>query len=389
MAEYFTDEELYLRLLDINDYFRTNNDMILIDYEFKRASVFTLDHDKIPMNKGKRMQESPMEKVDPIILKVITVLGMQPIGSMVPLMLFVQTKNDIIDEMKLREKQRLDAIRAYQGELNKEVANKEYYHAFLGNDLIKTMSDLSLKAFLHDFRMLRRERLEELHRLQKIMYHRFRKGLPSWKGIDADKGFAQSFNIKLDPATINEFMNPLAEINLHYCKYKIHALEVELCYINCNTKVIGKELRRRSDLKKVKTNAKNSRELANEMLDDKYSACILENELEDGRVVQQVVESEDRKDERRRLNRKLDRAEDLVRNKAALFDDCTSFDKIDRSKVQQALEDRLPIYVYNKSKGDYQIIGCYDFRHCYISDIIDEVISRMVAKANESAGGGY
>ena len=179
MAEYFTDEELYLRLLDINDYFRTNNDMILIDYEFKRASVFTLDHDKIPMNKGKRMQESPMEKVDPIILKVITVLGMQPIGSMVPLMLFVQTKNDIIDEMKLREKQRLDAIRAYQGELNKEVANKEYYHAFLGNDLIKTMSDLSLKAFLHDFRMLRRERLEELHRLQKIMYHGCRKGLPS------------------------------------------------------------------------------------------------------------------------------------------------------------------------------------------------------------------
>jgi YHS domain-containing protein len=150
---------------------------------------------------------------------------------------------------------------------NPEVANKDIYGLYIddmrGN---KYYADL-LKYLLK----LRRKKCKEIHEIHEIL--ELRKIHPitesKYKTIrkqGLDYYFNSGTNYHYHRLNEDNILHPLMNININYTKWKLHNLEVELCYINANIKSISKAIRVRKEESAQKLKSKLKEEIENDSL---------------------------------------------------------------------------------------------------------------------------
>lgn len=194
------------------------------------------------------------------ILRIIRRLGMHVNGDTCLLNLFIDVRDDILEEER-KEKEREKAYLDRRTELisavkNKEVQNIEYYGSFIGRKYIHDLGLRNLSKIFKDFKRARANRVQELHHLMRInewhktsndVYDPDRLNYNSIMGLDYIHNmsrYGHLFDFRKD-CNIDELINPLADLNPDYTKRRIHIINVELAYINSNIKAIKKEIRER------------------------------------------------------------------------------------------------------------------------------------------------
>lgn len=247
---------VYTQLLNIPNYRTPNNVLLFIDFLEKNAYIVdkSLEYCKELWFDIDSVKTNTVQEVDNIMRRVVKRINMSTTADIIPICLFIDTRNDIVKAIELAKKRANDKLEEFRKTKNRELHNKAFYGSFIGEKIGKIEAS-KLGVYLKHFKELRHDRVVELHRIVKIHKYFIKHGtMPSFYDMEYQSSVGLGYFYEVDHVTYpikyqgdNAFMLPLENINMDYTRYKIHVLEVELCYINSNIRTIAEELRRRNN----------------------------------------------------------------------------------------------------------------------------------------------
>lgn len=231
---------VYLKLATVEIPRWTNNISIEIDYVSHSAKL--IPEGAIITDIFINTEDSDVKTINQLIEKMWVYQGFNLLSTIrMDLKLFIGLRDFIYDKLKCDQEtikpNKTAEIPNNDFNSNDLWTNIEYFNSLLGYNYQDDCGPKYLKNVRYHLNKLRRERLAELHRLEKVnkypisddkINYATTMGLLYMAGIEIDDKM-------MIPETLGKISNP-------YTKAKITVLNTELCFINRNLKIVNQLL---------------------------------------------------------------------------------------------------------------------------------------------------